>query len=213
MLQAPHSLRHLVLAAVIFAAVNCAAQANSFAQFGRLVAQDNSENILWFKTPLPLGADAFELKPLNRRFYILACMEDARFDRLQVSRVRTSPFVIDAAGKVWRNYPKELSFRVTATALAEILNNLDSDDIQENADLNGFLLGLKFRLKVYRGLEMKILPPASIKLIGMPADVPYDERVYRVSFDTVNIPVDDRLVLEILTPGGQLLSRFHLELL
>ncbi len=213
MLQAPHSLRQFVVLAVISVAIGCAAQTNSYLQFGRLVSQDSSDNILWYKTPLPMGTDAFVLQPANRRFYLLACIEDQRFNRLQVSRVRTSPFVIDAAGKVWQDYPDELSFRVTATGMAEILKNLDAYDIQEPGDLNSFLLGLKFRLKVYRDLEMRVLSPSAVKMIGMPGDVPYEERVYRVSFQTSDIPVDDRLVLEVLTPGGQLLSRFHLELL
>lgn len=213
MLQPSHSLRQLALAAVMIAAATCAAQMNSFAQLGKAVVQDASDNIFRFKAPFPLGAEALVLRPLNRKFYILACLEDRRFDQLQVSRVRQSQYVLDAEGHVWQNYPDELSFRVTATAMADMLSNLDSSEITEPADMNSFLLGIKFRLKDYRDLEMKVLPPSSIKLIGLPADLPGDERVYRVSFNTAQIPVRDRLVLEILSPSGQLLTRFHLELL
>jgi len=213
MSQAPHSLRHLALVAVMIAATcSASAQVNSFAQFGTFV-QSSSDNILWFTSPLPLGAEGFILHPLNRQFYLLASLENRRFDRLQVSRVRTSPFVIDAAGQIWHDYPSELNFRVTATAIQDILNNLDTSDITEPGDMNSFLLGLKFRLKVYHELHMKILPPSSVSLIGLPADVAGEERVFRVSFNTGQIPVDDRLVLEVLSPGGQLLTRFHLELL
>jgi hypothetical protein len=213
MSQAPHSFRHLALVAVM-TALTCwsSAQVNSFAQFGRF-AQSNSDNIFWFTSPLPLGAEGFVLHPVNRHFYVLACVENRRFDRLQVSRVRTSPFVIDAAGQVWHEYPAELNFRVTATAIQDILNNLDTSDITEPGDINSFLLGLKFRLKVYHELDMRILPPTSVNLIGLPADEPGEERVFRVSFNTGQVPVDDRLVLEVLSPGGQLLTRFHLELL
>jgi hypothetical protein len=121
--------------------------------------------------------------------------------------------VIDAAGDIWKSYPNELTFRVTATGLDNAVIGADIDTITEPGDLNSLLLGLRFRLKVFRGLTMHIVQPSSIKLIGMPADVPYDERVYRVSFKTVSLPVDSRLVMEVLTPKGQLLSRFHLELL
>lgn len=213
MSKGPHSLRHLALVAVM-AAVTCysSAQVNSFAQFGSLL-QSSSDNILWYTSPLPLGAEGFVLHPLNRHFYLLASLENRLFDRLEVSRVRTSPFVIDAAGQVWHDYPAELNFRVTATAIQDILNNLDTSDVTEPGDMNSFLLGLKFRLKVYHELQMTILPPSSVNLIGLPADVAGEERVFRVSFDTARIPVDDRLVLEVLSPGGQLLIRFHLELL
>lgn len=213
MLHGPHSLRCAALATVILASLFCAAQMNTLAQFNRILASDERDNIFWFTAPMPLGAEAFDLKPANQRFYLLACMEDTRFDRLEISRVRSSRFVIDSTGHLWHDYPSKLAFRVTATALADILRNLDSDQITEPGDLNSFLLGLKFRLKVYRGLQVRVLPPDSVKMIGMPSDVPYNERVYRVSFDSSGIPVDDRLVLEVLSPQGQLLTRFHLELL
>jgi hypothetical protein len=212
MSRPPHSFRQLMFAALMIA-TGCSAQTSAFVQFGKVVLQDSTADVFWLKTPLPLGAEAYHLLPMNRQFYLLACIEDPRFDNLHVSRVRSSLFVVDAAGRNWQNYPAELNFRVTATGMADVLNNLDSSEIKENGDFNSFLLGLKFRLKVYRGLKMSIIQPSSLKLIGMPADLPADERVFRISFYTHNLPVDDRLVLEVLSPGGQLLSRFHLELL
>ena len=170
------------------------------------------DQIFWMKTPVSLGADQFLLNPAGRKFFLLSCLEDRRFNHLQVSRVRNSPFVIDAAGRVWKNYPDEVTFRVTATAIDSGLLNTDTDTIDEAGDLNSFLLGLQFRLKAFRGLKMHVEKPLSIKQIGVPADVPYDERVYRVSFETGDLPVDARLVMEVLSPKGQLLSRFHLEL-
>ena len=157
--------------------------------------------------------DSFKIEPSDKKLYLLACIEDRRFDRLQVSRVPSSPFVIDAAGKVWRNYPNEITFRVTATGMNEQFVGMDSYDIKEKTDFNQLLLGLRFRLKAYRWLDMQIRQPEEVKMIGMPADVPYNERVFRVTFNTGDLPVDDRLVLEVLTPDGKLLSRFHLELL
>ncbi len=178
----------------------------------QLPSSDTPSRIFWMKTPLPLGAEQINLKPSGRRFLLLGCIEDQRFNRLQVSRVQNSPFVIDAAGQVWTNYPDEITFRVTATAIDSGVMQVDSDNINESGDLNSFLLGLHFRLRSFRGLHMTELHPSSVKLIGVPADVPYEERVYRVSFNTGKFPVDDRLVMEVLSPKGQLLSRFHLEL-
>ncbi len=60
---------------------------------------------------------------------------------------------------------------------------------------------------------MQVIQPVLVRQIGMPADVPYDERVYRIAFDTGNIPVDARLVLEVFSPKGELLTKFHFELL
>ena len=211
MIKGSHSLRRLAWAAVMIA-TGCFAQSNAFSQFGKSVSQE-PDGVFQLRAPMPLGADAYHLQPINRNFYLLACVEDPQFDGVRVSRVRTDEFVVDATGRHWQKYPDALSFRVTVTAMADVLNNLDTADITEPGDLNSFFLGLKFRLKVYRGLNLRILPPSALKLIGMPADVPAEERVYRISFDTKDLPVDDRLVLEVLSPGGQLLSRFHLELL
>src|SRR5512146_788346 len=173
---------------------------------------DSPNQVFWMRTPLPLGAEQINLKPSGQHLLVLACIEDQKFDRLQVSRVRKSPFVIDAAGNVWKNYPDEVTFRVTATAMDTGGMQVDSENVYESGNLNSFLLGLRFRLRSFRGLHVTELHPTSVKLIGVPAEVPYQERVFRVSFETGDFPVDDRLVMEVLSPKGQLLSRFHLEL-
>jgi hypothetical protein len=45
-------------------------------------------------------------------------------------------------------------------------------------------------------------------MIGMPPDVPYDERVYRINVNARNLPITDRLVVEIFSPHGELLTHF-----
>lgn len=200
--------RNVCVAALVAMLLACTCVA-----LAQRVSKADQQNIFWYTAPLPLGADGFQLLPARKTFYLLASVEDSDFDRLQVSRVRESKFVIDAAGDVWKHYPDELTFRVTATALQTDLTGLDMDTLNESVSLEDLLLGLKFRLKAYRGLNVQILTPKSVKLIGVPADVNYDERIYRVKFDTEEMPLDTRLVLEILSPDGQLLSRMHLELL
>ena len=173
---------------------------------------DGPNQVFWMRTPLPLGAEQINLKPSGQHFLLLACIEDRRFNRLEISRVRHSPFVIDSAGDVWTHYPDELTFRVTATALDSGMMQLDSQDVHESGDMNSLLLGLQFRLKSFRGLKVTALEPSLVRLIGVPADVSYQERIYRISFDTGDFPVSNRLVMEVLSPKGQLLTRFHLEL-
>jgi hypothetical protein len=50
-------------------------------------------------------------------------------------------------------------------------------------------------------------------MIGMPADVAYDERVYRITVRADNLPITDRLVIEIISPQGQVLTHFPFSLL
>jgi hypothetical protein len=45
-------------------------------------------------------------------------------------------------------------------------------------------------------------------MIGVPADVPSDERIYRITLNNVRLPITDRLVVEILTPQGEVLTHF-----
>lgn len=209
----PHSARAGTSLASMFLLITCIGLQGSADSQNSKSSAGVPSPVFWMNTPLSLGMDSFKIEPSDKKLYLLACIEDRRFDRLQVSRVPSSPFVIDAAGKVWRNYPNEITFRVTATGINEQFVGMDSYDIKEKTDFNQLLLGLRFRLKAYRWLDMQIREPEQVKMIGMPADVPYNERVFRVTFNTGDLPVDDRLVLEVLTPDGKLLSRFHLELL
>ena len=50
-------------------------------------------------------------------------------------------------------------------------------------------------------------------MIGMPADVPADERVYRIGVSVGDMPVVDRFVLEVLSPEGHVLTHFPFSLL
>ena len=50
-------------------------------------------------------------------------------------------------------------------------------------------------------------------MIGVPADVPYDERVYRINVDTGNLPITDRVIVEIFSPQGELLTHFPFSVL
>ena len=80
------------------------------------------------------------------------------------------------------------------------------------ADVNDYLMHLQFRLKVFSGLSYFYVQPASVEMIGMPAEVPYDERIYLAGFNLNGVPATDRIVLEVLDPAGARISRFHLEL-
>jgi hypothetical protein len=180
---------------------------------GSAEGQKVTPDTLLFRSPLPLGADAYELKPLNRRFFLMASADNPEFNKCKVTRAHLGGTVIGADGTEMRHYPEQLSFRVTASAIESEMLPSDIDPVNYKGDMNSFLLGLKFRLKVYRGLKMNIVQPERVHLAGVPADLPFDERVYKIAFDTNDLPLDARLVLEVFGPDGEPLSRFHLEML
>lgn len=200
-----HSLQRKVFAAVVALAM---ALATPLA-----FAEDPSKGVIWYRSPMPLGADGFELNHSKQVFYIMGSAENAELDGAKITRAHLGGEVVAADGEHLQFYPTVLNFRISASALDPSMLTTDIQSIDDQADLNSFLLGLRFRLKAFRALEMQVLDPVAVRQIGMPADVPYNERVYRIAFDTGDIPVDARLVLEVFSAKGELLSKFHFELL
>jgi hypothetical protein len=178
-----------------------------------LRADDDQYETFLFHSPVPLGLEAIRVMPMKKMVYVLASVENQTLDGLQVNRAPHVGFVARSDGSPVKSYPSGLDFRVTATALPNDFKGVDQDEVTTQESMNDFLLGLKFKLKVFRGLKMVELTPTNVKLIGVPSYQSYDERVYRVSFDTPNLPVDARLVLEVYDSNGTRLTRFHLEML
>jgi hypothetical protein len=73
-------------------------------------------------------------------------------------------------------------------------------------------LSLHVRVKVFQGLNAYEIEPANVELIGMPANIPYNERIYRATFHLNHVPSDARLMLEIFDSKQERISRFHLAL-
>ena len=160
----------------------------------------------------PVGYEVLLVEPSGAVVSLLGLIECPELEGAQAVSQGVNARIVNAEGKTLTHFPRNFSFRITAslrkTVLVEPTDKFTSSDLP--ADL---LLKLRFRLKVYRGLETHEIQPASIQMIGVPADVPYDERVYRISFSVDKLPVTDRCVLEVLSPSGQLLTKFHFDLL
>jgi hypothetical protein len=101
---------------------------------------------------------------------------------------------------------------VTASAKGKALDDRPLP-VDTTADLNQYLLSLHFRLKVFHGLEYRQISPQLTEQVGVPADVPYSERIYRVVFALDNVSVEERILLEVYDSSGERLTRFHLELM
>ena len=111
-----------------------------------------------------------------------------------------------------QQFPSRIEFRVTATSRVESNTTGDTPFPINAGDLEPLLRSLRFRLKVFDGLHAASFSPAAVKMIGVPDDVPYNERVYRVAFDIGSVPTTQRMLLEVLTPEGERMCKFHLDL-
>jgi hypothetical protein len=165
-----------------------------------------------FHASTPAGYEVLVVKPSGALLSILGLIECPDLEGVQQIAEGMSARVVNADGQPLSHFPSDFSFRITAslrkTVLVEPTGVINSPEKPQD-----LLLKLKFQLKAYHGLQMREIQPDSVEMIGVPADIAYDERIYRVRFNVDQLPVTDRCVLEVLLPDGERLTRFHFDLL
>jgi hypothetical protein len=163
---------------------------------------------------IPLGIENFRLQPQRQEFYLMASAEAPMFlgmRRLTAADHRRDQ-LIDGQGKPVRFYPRRVNFRVTASSREKILDERPWN-IESKYSLSELLMKFHFRAKIFHGLDYWYVEPLFVQNVGMPADLPYNERIYRIGFDLGRVPIDDRIVIEVLEPSGKRLCKFHLDIL
>jgi hypothetical protein len=160
----------------------------------------------------PAGYEIVKLKPSGTNLFLLGLIECPELEGAQHVSEGSHARIVAADGSSLDHFPRFLNFRITASLRKELLDST-SDGSVTTQDPQDFILKLGFVLRGYDGLQSYELRPQSVEMIGVPADVPYDERVFRISFDVGSRPVSDRFVLEVLSPEGTRIARFHFELL
>lgn len=153
------------------------------------------------------------MKPGSIALSLMATAENPMFEGWRRVTRNHSRQLLDASGVPVRTFPDSVTFRVTASTRSDRVLPFDRPDPIPGADAETWLKNLSFRLKIFSGVEAREIEPTTIKHLGMPPDVPYDERIYVVRFDIKNVPSTDRLVLEVFAPDGSRVGKFHLELL
>jgi hypothetical protein len=161
---------------------------------------------------MPAGYDVMVLKPSKAVLSLIGLIECPELEGAQHVAEGSHRRLVSAEGETIKEFPQRFSFRITAS-LRKVFVEGPNTSVDVADDPQQLLLKLKFRIRVYNGLEVREIEPQSIEMIGMPADVPYDERVYRINIDTAKLPITDRLVVEIYSPQGELLTHFPFSLL
>jgi hypothetical protein len=156
---------------------------------------------------IPAGYDVVLLKPSGANLSLMGLIECHELEGAQSASEGTHKRLISADGDTIRHFPQRFSFRITAS-LRKMLIDRPVASVDVSDEPHELLLNLKFRIRAYNGLEAHEIVPESVEMIGMPADVPYDERVYRINVNNVDLPITARLVVEIRTPQGELITHF-----
>ena len=170
----------------------------------RLIAAGKSEVI----ATAPLGMESLLPRPHGQAFAIYASAEGVDLNWLQTNSEKLSSTNARVSPAF---FPAPLSFRVTATTLGITPADAAPAAFDSDVDTAKLLASLQFRLRVSPGgLRTERLDPADVRMIGVPADVPYGERIYRVTFQSGPLPITHRLVLEVIAPNGELLCKFPL---
>jgi len=161
---------------------------------------------------MPAGYEVIVLKPSGQTLSLMGLVECPELEGAQHISEGSKARIISASGDTIHKFPQRFSFRVTAS-LKKILLEGPVGSVTLPDDPHELLLDLKFRVRAYNALESREIAAESVEMIGMPADVPYDERIYRITVTAENLPITDRLVIEIISPQGQVLTHFPFSLL
>ncbi|PYX92909.1 MAG: hypothetical protein DMG67_05570 [Acidobacteria bacterium] len=175
-------------------------------------ARSSTDLVYRYHSIVPLGTEKIRLQPSQHLVDLIASAESGNFEGVERKDAPQKTRLVNANGSPFSFYPAEVTFRLTATTLNRLKDEDPPLEVNTAQDTNTFLLDLHMRLKVFRGLDAYELEPSDVDLIGMPAAIPYEERIYRATFDLDHIPADSRLVLEVFDSSDERISRFHLEL-
>lgn len=166
-----------------------------------------------YRAATPAGSEVVLLKPSGAVVTLLGLAECQEIEGAQHVDQGLKARVVRADGEPMESFPTHFSFRVTASLRKTLLEDPGSE-LKTEEEPSQLLVKLRFRLKAYDGLHVRVIEPESTSMIGVPADIPYDERVYRINFTLAgNEPPTERFVLEVIAPEGERMARLHFSLL
>jgi hypothetical protein len=174
-------------------------------------AQTSTTMVLNYQSVVPIGEDALLLQPTKQWIYLRARAESVGFEGWRQVTNGSSKSLLATDGRPVSQYPRFVDFQVTASLKPNQKRRPIAFPTPCPENPNECMLNLRFRLRIFRGIDVTVVEPAVVKLLGPPSDVATAERTYRVCFKLPPVPVEDRVVLEVLSPTGERLTKFHLE--
>ncbi len=182
---------------------------------GKPIAPATRRPLHRYHSSIPLGSEVFnyEHESTHQIFYVIASAQDREFEGQEIWLDGDRHVLKTSAGKPVENYPRHVRFRVSVCERDSSYLIDAPIPIATNAStFDEFISGLKFEMVVFHALTYRTEQPAKVKHIGIPLDVPSNERIYEVSFDVGEVPITDRIVMHVLTDQGERLAKFNVDL-
>jgi len=161
-----------------------------------------------FLARMPLDSEIIQLMPAKEKLTMLLTWDCRELENWQLFKSANKALVKDAQGNEVRYYPRELRFRFTISGETKYRLQRTPLEYETKLDREQFIKQLTFRLKRFKDLEMTDFIPVRAEMIGVPAELPYYERIYSIVFKVPNIPIEDRFALEVLDAEGNRVAKF-----
>jgi hypothetical protein len=168
-----------------------------------------------YHSSIPLGSEVFtyEHESTHQIFYVMASAQDREFEGQEIWLDGDRHVLKTSGGKLVENYPRHVRFRVSVCERdSSYLIDAPIPIATHANTFDEFISGLKFEMVVFHALTYRTVQPAKVTHIGIPLDVPSNERIYEVSFDVGDVPITDRIVMHVLTDQGERLAKFNVDL-
>jgi hypothetical protein len=161
-----------------------------------------------FLARMPLDSEIIQLVPAKQNLTMMLTWDCREMEDWQLLRGEKTSVVRDTQGKEVQYYPRELRFRFTISGRTKYKLQRKPLEYETNLEPEAFIKQLSFRLKRFQGLETTVYTATKAELIGVPAEIPFDERIYSIVFNVPKIPIDDRFALEVLDAEGNRVAKF-----
>jgi hypothetical protein len=161
---------------------------------------------------MPLGEDALILQPSKTLVGMMLTMECKELEDVRLVERDSHRVILNPDGTQLTKYPENLKFRFTIGSHTRPLDPSPLE-VRISGTPDDFQSHLHFRLKVFHGIESRAITPAEEKIIGVPPSMPYDERIYSISFKLNDVPAEDRVMFEVLDSSGARVGKFQMQLM
>ena len=172
-------------------------------------AQNLSDVGYHFERWTPLGTETMVLKPSGDRLSMLLSLDSAFMDGATKVMDGGKAVLRQVDGTVLERFPSEISFRFTIGSRT-YLQDKDPNVLETKLSASDIQDHVQFELLVFDGLQEVSLKPKEVTMLGVPASIPYNERIYKVTFPVDHVSMQRRMKLLILDPGGNRLVKYQL---